>query len=517
MKFATRLFVATFAFVLLAHFDFARSEETTDREIYIPRELRNQDWNDPDSQWTFDRSKSSERCVVFWEKGFGDDPNGESVPENMRVDVDELLNQAEKIYQVNVKKLGFGGGTEASGLDKYKLEIYLRYTEDWLATGSGYDNVVGALWISPATCRPIGATIGHELGHAFQYQVACDHALRGDDPESVGFRYACENGLGNTIWEQCAQWQSFQVYPKEVFTWFHRETWAKNCHRAIEHEWTRYQNYWIFYALKDLHGAKVVADVWKRSKRPEDFLGAYKRLYRASQTYGMGIKEYPGGSLPLLYQDLYYYASHVATFDFVGVPAAPTEWLDSYRPNMIELGDGALQPAYSSCPSETGINVIPLDPKAYGESIVAEFTALPIGSPLADGDPGEAKSGEDGEKVAERQKTYNTAGKETFLKPAHRFGFVVLRENGARVYNSKRHPDAFVLGDAFVNKYGDCQIAQLDRTVTFEFPIPEDAARLYFVVLGAASRHIPHKWDNDERNDVQLPYKVKFRAKEETP
>ena len=28
-----------------------------------------------------------------------------------------------------------------------------------------YDDVIGALWVNPSTCQPVGATIGHEIGH----------------------------------------------------------------------------------------------------------------------------------------------------------------------------------------------------------------------------------------------------------------------------------------------------------------------------------------------------------------
>ena len=511
MKRIDRLCLAALALAFVATFGNASKVGAAEREIYIPQELRNQDWNDADSKWSFARSKSSEHCVVFWEKGFGENPNAEDVPENMRVDVDDLLAQAEKIYQVNVEKLGFGGGKEPSQLEKYKLEIYLCHTADWLATGSGYDNTIGALWVSPATCHPVGDTIGHELGHAFQYQVSCDRALNGADPETSGFRYAHDGGFGNTIWEQCAQWQAFRVYPEQVFTWFHRETWAKNCHRAVEHEWMRYQSYWIFFALKDLKGAQVVSDVWKRSERPEDFLGAYMRLYCNRAYRGMGTTEYPDGSPNLLYRDLYYYASHAATFDFEGVPAAPEEWLDSYRPNMIKLEDGSLQVAFSSCPSETGFNVIPLDPKDYGEKIVAELTTLPIGSPLAEGDPGEAMQGGNGETVAEHKTTYNDVGRDDDLKPIHLFGFVALRANGVRVYGGENSP--FVgFAEGLISKFGGFRYGQEGITGSYEFRIPEDTKRLFFVVLGAANRHVLHKWDDDERNDVQLPYKVKFSS-----
>lgn len=97
------------------------------------------------------------------------------------------------------------------------------YQTEWLATGSGYDNKIGALWVNPSTCQPVGSTIAHEIGHSFQYQVYCDKILQGNpDDLKCGFRYGYEgsNG-GNGFWEQCAQWQSYQDYPGELFANYH--------------------------------------------------------------------------------------------------------------------------------------------------------------------------------------------------------------------------------------------------------------------------------------------------------
>ena len=86
------------------------------------------------------------------------------------------------------------------------MEIYLLYQTEWLATGSGYDNTIGALWVNPSTCQPVGSTIAHEIGHSFQYQVSCDKMLNGEaDFSQVGFRYGYGssgeggNGFGNNV------------------------------------------------------------------------------------------------------------------------------------------------------------------------------------------------------------------------------------------------------------------------------------------------------------------------------
>ena len=55
-----------------------------------------------DARWSWWRMKQSEHFFVFWEPGFGDDPNAESVPEALRVDIDDLLQKAEQFYKTNL-------------------------------------------------------------------------------------------------------------------------------------------------------------------------------------------------------------------------------------------------------------------------------------------------------------------------------------------------------------------------------------------------------------------------------
>ena len=208
-----------------------------------------------DAKWSWWRHKSSEHFFVFWAPGFGDNPNAETVPEALRVDVDDLLAKAENFYKTNVEKLGMATtGQGQSSLDKYKMEIYLLYQTEWLATGSGYDNTIGALWVNPSTCKPVGSTIGHEIGHSFQFQVSADKLFTGETQAMsngivpVGFRYGFgQDGAGGcAFWEQCAQWQSFQDYPQEAFTQdANVQVWLKNHNRRFNHEWQRYASYWF--------------------------------------------------------------------------------------------------------------------------------------------------------------------------------------------------------------------------------------------------------------------------------
>ena len=85
------------------------------------------------AKYSWTRYRQSEHFFVFWEPGFGSDPNDQSVPNNLRVDVHDLLAKAEIFYETYVTKDNFSTiGQGISYLDKYKLEIYLLYTPDWV-------------------------------------------------------------------------------------------------------------------------------------------------------------------------------------------------------------------------------------------------------------------------------------------------------------------------------------------------------------------------------------------------
>lgn len=64
--------------------------------FYQPSEYAENDYESPDARWSFARSAESDHFFVFWDAGCGADPA--LVPEEMRVDVTDLLAQAEKFY-----------------------------------------------------------------------------------------------------------------------------------------------------------------------------------------------------------------------------------------------------------------------------------------------------------------------------------------------------------------------------------------------------------------------------------
>lgn len=444
-------------------------------KYYKPAEFASMDMLRSDAQWSWFRSKQSEHFFVFWEAGFGDDPNAETVPANMRVDIDDLLEKAEQFYQTNIERLKFAEiGQGKSYLDEYKMEIYLLYQEEWLATGSGYDDVIGALWVNPSTCQPVGSTIAHEIGHSFQYQVYCDKVYQGEANDfQTGFRYGYEgsNG-GNGFWEQCAQWQSFQDYPEEMFTTYNFDVWLANNHRHFEHEWMRYASYWLQTYWTDKHGDDAVANVWKNSRAPEDAITAYMRLYA-------------NNSWETMKEELYDYAARMATFDIDGIREYSDGYLGQYSTTLYPTSDGYYQVAYADCPETTGFNVIALNVPDAGTAISADFEGLMPGSSLAADDPGEYM---DTEVVAGTVDTYNNIGDAS--DAGWSYGFVALTSGGTRVYSERYAAEA---GNA-------------------SFTVPAGTEQLYFIVQAAPKTYKAHPWDEKDLTDEQWPYKVKFNG-----
>ncbi|MBL3657127.1 DUF4859 domain-containing protein [Fulvivirga sediminis] len=358
--------------------------------IYIPYELRNNNFNSNSSQWYYGRSRESEHFIVFWDTEYGNnDPNSRAIPSTYRVDIDDLLEKAEEFYALNINTLKFARrGVGESNLDQYKMMIFIYYQDEWLATGSGYDDTIGALWVSPSTCQPVGSTIAHEIGHSFQYQVYSD--LKGGS----GFRYGFGGNGGNGFWEQTAQWQSFQSYPNEAFTSYHFPVYTENYHRHICHELYRYASYFIHYYWTDKHGIDFIGRLWREAQRPEDPLQAYMRI--------------TGISTEQLNNEIYDAASKFVTWDLDALRERGRNYIGRQTYEYTRLDDGSYQVTYDRCPGTTGYNVIPLNVPKSGTQITADFTGM-----------------------------VNAPGYNQVANPARagwRYGFVALLADGTRQY-----------------------------------------------------------------------------------
>ncbi|SFB79164.1 protein of unknown function [Parapedobacter composti] len=358
--------------------------------VYIPKEFAQMDLNSSLSTWSYARSRQSEHFIVFWGFGYGShDPNSPDVPQAYRVDIDDLLDKAEEFYELNINTLKFAErGIGQSNLDRYKMMIFLHYTTEWMAYGGGYDDVIGALWISPSTAQPVGATIAHEIGHSFQYQVRCDLGA------AHGFRYGFGGNGGNGFWEQTAQWQAHQSYPGENFGSHHFSVYAENYHRHQIHEWYRYANYFIHHYWADKHGLDIIGRIWREAIQPEDPIQAYKRI--------TGITD------AQLNDEIYDMATKFATWDIGALRDLGANHIGALTYKFTMLADGTLRVAYDRTPGTTGYNVIPLEVPDAGTEVSIAFTGL-----------------------------INKAGYNPIAVPSRagwRYGYVALLGNGNRVY-----------------------------------------------------------------------------------
>lgn len=423
--------------------------------IYIPQELRNNDFYKSSSTWYFGRSRQSEHFIVFWGRDF--DEYGEDVTptnceaQSMRVDIDDLLTKAEHFYAVNIDRLKFAEtGVGKSKLDKYKMMIFLFYQDEWLATGGGYDDVVGALWINPGTCHPVSSTIAHEIGHSFQYQVNCD--LGG----STGFRHATGQGCG--FWEQCAQWQSFQSYPDEAYSSYNFTVFTENHHRHFLHEHQRYASYWLQWYWTDKNGIDAVGRVWRESKRPDDALQNYARIY------GLSTAE--------LNEQLYDYAARCCTWDFSS-PVDDGRPIGDYGKNYVgalndtkmlkKSSDGSYQIRKEMAVEATGFNIFSLGSYTAGSEVSVDFTGMPNAA------------------------GYNTTQVDASIA-GWTVGFVALTADGTRHYSPRT-------------------LVGPELSGTAGWTVPEGTSKLWMVVSATPSAYMTHLWDENDDNDAQWPYR----------
>ena len=402
--------------------------------------------NDPNNTWSLSRSKQSANWIVFWEPGYGEDPS--VLPDaNYRINIDALLATAEQSFDFYADSLKFIKRGR-SKTDDYKMIIRLRYTRDWEATGSGVDDMIGLLTLTAWSAQVGGHTLAHEVGHCFQYQVHCDNG----NQNGWMYGFGANGSGGNGWWEQCAQWQAFKVFPNQQFTDGRFTNYLNTAHKHILHEAPRYDNYFIHDYFTFRQGMDIIGRMWNESVRPEDPVEAYKRITGINQEQ--------------FNDQMYDRAARFATWDIPALKTLGASRISARpQPKMVNAGEGFWRIDPTVTPENYGYNVIKLNAPTKATTVYAFF---------------EGKAGMDG-----YRKNYTTSA-------GWRYGFVALLTNGTRVYSDMRSASAALPTD------------------TLMFLSPDNCKQLWLVVTGAPSSHWRHAWDDDDSNDEQWPYQVKF-------
>ena len=457
------------------------------KQIYIPQEWRQHRTDtllyaesDPDNKYTWSktRSKESDNVIVFWDKYYGStSPSKTSGFYN--VDIDDLLAKCEAFFDLELNTLGFVDPT-TSNLSKYKVMVLMNHTQTWTCYGGGYDFQVSALWLNPSTCKPVGHSVAHEIGHSFHYMCYSEASNHGANRTcQTGFHGAVGNG--SVTWEQTAQWQANQSYPELMFD--QSIGVFRNSHNyAFTHEWHRYQSYWLFYYLcQHYDDIKTVANVWNH---PETTVKDFNQV----------LMDYKKLSVEDLFKLYFDYACRCVTWDFDVCKPYRNSYIGDFTYRCVLTEDGSYQVALASCPQSTGFNVIPLKVPTAGTELTTHFTALKPGTAILDTDPGEILNGSSAfEKAADRR--YLLAGART--SRGFRLGYVALMKDGTRQYFSE--DKIYCTGANEVTE--ECSMT-----------LPEGVSRLWLVVSPALKTYYQHKWDEKMDGDDMWPYRVKFEG-----
>lgn len=418
------------------------------KTIYVPSFLAREgtNLNDCNTQFCYDRSVQTDNYIIFWEKGFGSDPS--TATGAYKVDMTALKSVAEKSFATYVDSLKMV--VKGSSLvDTHKQMIFLLYSTDWAAYGSGQDDKVGTLHVNPAAAN-INTVLAHEIGHCFEY-------MAGADVPAGGFRYGfgANASGGNGFWEQVAQWQAFKVYPAQQFTAGDFGEYISSNHLHILHETPRYANYFLpdYWAFK--RGLTFMGKLWRESRKPEDPVEAYKRLNTVTQEQ--------------FNDEIYEHASRLTTWDLPAIKTYGANYINrraQVKMNKQSSGAWLIDPTVTI--ENYGYNSIKLNAPTTATTVSVDF---------------EGKTGTTG------FRSLNVA------KGGWRYGFVALLKDGTRIYS----PAATAVMSGTTNPKG-----------RLTFAVPANCSNLWLVVSGAPQEHWRHAWDDDNTNDEQWPYQVQF-------
>ena len=473
------------ATLLLAFTATAWAQKT----VYIPNEWKTP-WpsdsllyaeSDPDGKYTWSKTRSveSDNVIIFWDKYYKKNPKELSKNDFYYVDIDDLLQKCESFFDLEINQLGFVD-PDNSNLSKYKVMVLMNHTTTWTCYGGGYDYQVSALWLNPSTCKPVGHSVAHEVGHSFHYMCFAEHSGHQDSKtDNTGFHLPLGNG--QTIWEQTAQWQANQSYPGEMYN--QSIGIFRNSHNyAYTHEWHRYQSYWFHYFLCQYYNdIQTVAKVWRQPMEGATY-------------FNQALMALKGLSVRDLYKLYFDYACRCVTWDYDACTPYRNNYIGDFNYRCALNADGEYQVALASCPQGTGFNVIPLQVPEAGTQVTTHLKGLRVGSNLAEADPGQFLNGDSRFETASVRR-YNSITARSIR--GFRMGYVALMNDGSRQYFSE--DSVYCQGSNIV-------------TEDYGFTVPEGVSQLWLVISPALRTYQLHKWDEKIEADDMWPYSFRLEG-----
>ncbi len=353
------------------------------KNVYIPKDLVNNDFNNPDSKYAYARMASTNNLVIFWEKPFGANPA--EVPQlegkPMTWDVNNLLQRTESFYKFFSDTLKFvKSGSKA---EQYKMMIMVNYSLEGTAYGGDYDQQIGALWVTPNRIQDKKLNcIAHELGHSFQSQITSD-----GQGEAWG---------GSGFFEMTSQWMLWQVNPlwmtDEEYHW---KAFMDQTHLAFLSLGNIYHSPYVLEYWGEKRGLPFIAEMFRQGKKGEDPVMTYQRMTGLSQ---------------LQFNDeMFDVYRHLITYDMDRVREVAKPYANRFTCKLDTLDNGWMQINKGRCPQNYGFNAIRLNIPLPGKKVTVSFKGI---------------AGTEG---------FN---KVNIDKAGWRYGFVGVKKDGTTIYGA---------------------------------------------------------------------------------
>lgn len=317
--------------------------EYSGKEIYIPKEFSDMNFNDTLSRYCYERMDTTPNLVFFWEKGFGKDISKAPMLDGveMTFDFEGLKAAAERFYIYYRDTLKFIA--PGSLADRYRMMVMIDYSTESTAYGGAYDNTIGAIWVTPVRLHEKRFNcIAHELGHAFQAQIAADGLTSASGP----------------LWEVTSQWMLFQVNPywmtEENYHW---ENYMKNTHIYPFSEETMYCNPYLAEYWSSKHGVEIMSRIWRNNTDVHDPILIYQ-----SQT-NINQKKFN--------DECFDAALHFITYDLDRIRPYARPYRNAHVGKLVAVdgNDNSFSIPSDIAPQCYGYNAVKLDVPAAGSEV----------------------------------------------------------------------------------------------------------------------------------------------------